>query len=169
MKDEIYQLKMKVKQGSPEVYKSKPEKWMASLSPSKDKIEEKKLLKDNIIDGLSQSISITVGSLHTIMHYFKIIYYQLIFVFREKAEKKREFLIEFQDMTDQAKEEIANKLLKVQSEANEWKRRWKILGEKYLEEIQKVRLSVEMFKNEVLGVHKEMQMKCIDDILIAQK
>lgn len=51
----------------------------------------------------------------------------------------------------------------------EWKRKCKILGEQFLEEIQKVRLSVEMFKNEVLGTHKDMQMRFIDEIIVAHK
>ena len=44
-----------------------------------------------------------------------------------------------------------------------------LLKNQYFDELQKIRLSVEMFKNEVIGIHKEMQMKCIDEILIAQK
>lgn len=63
----------------------------------------------------------------------------------------------------------SKKLQRVQNEANEWKRRCIILKDQCFDEIQKVRLNVEMFKNEVLGVHKEMQMKCIDEILLAQK
>ena len=43
------------------------------------------------------------------------------------------------------------------------------MGDQYLEEIQKVRLSVEMFKNEVLGTHKDMQMKFIDELVMAHK
>ncbi|CAI2372719.1 unnamed protein product [Moneuplotes crassus] len=55
------------------------------------------------------------------------------------------------------------------NEVHEWKQRCKILGEQYLQEIQKVRLNIEMFKNEVLEVHKDMQMKSIDQILLAHK
>lgn len=57
----------------------------------------------------------------------------------------------------------------MQAQANEWKHRCQVLGNQYLEEIQKVRLSVEMFKNEVLGTHKNMQMRFIDELVTAHK
>lgn len=60
-------------------------------------------------------------------------------------------------------------LLKAQNEANEWRSKCQLLGNQYLDEIQKVRLSVEMFKNEVLGTHKDMQMKFIDELVMAHK
>lgn len=68
-----------------------------------------------------------------------------------------------------SKKYYQKKLIQAQNEANEWKRRCKLLGGKYLEEIQKARLSIEMFKNEVLGTHKDMQMRFIDELVIAHK
>ena len=53
--------------------------------------------------------------------------------------------------------------------AYRWKHRCQVLGHQYLEEIQKIRLSVEMFKNEVLNTHKNMQMKLIDAITLTHK
>jgi len=78
-------------------------------------------------------------------------------------------LIKFLAQKDPPINPLRNKLKKTIEEMQEWKRKCKILGEQFLEEIQKVRLSVEMFKNEVLGTHKDMQMRFIDEIIVAHK
>lgn len=64
---------------------------------------------------------------------------------------------------------LKHKLQKSREEAQQWKHKCQLLGQQYLEEIQKVRLSVEMFKNEVLGTHKDMQMRFIDELILAHK
>jgi len=53
---------------------------------------------------------------------------------------------------------LLKQLKEARSEAAEWKHKCQILGHKYLAEVQKVRLNIEMFKNEVREIFDAINM-----------